>query len=96
MLAIETIRQCLLPLADKYNIKKVDLFGSYASGTATEHSDADFLIEFSCEMPSIFAIMGFREELGRALKNPVDVVVLPMPHPELLDIESVVNVYDRP
>jgi hypothetical protein len=42
--------------------------------------------------------MGFREELRRALKNPVDVVALPIPipHPELLHIESVVNVYDRP
>ena len=32
---------------DKYGVKKIGLFGSYAAGAATEESDIDILIELS-------------------------------------------------
>ena len=79
MLTLSQIRQAVIPLAEKYRLIKVDLFGSYANGRATEASDADFLVEFHDGTPSIFDVMGLREELTSALRRPVDVLVAPMP-----------------
>lgn len=95
MLTIETIRQAIIPLAEKYDVVKVDLFGSYASGCATEKSDTDFLVKFAADIPSIFMVMGFREELKTRLKTPVDIITLPLPRPDLLHIERTVTVYER-
>jgi hypothetical protein len=94
-LTIEIIKNAVAPLAEKYNVIKVDLFGSYASGNATEKSDVDFLVKFKAEIPSIFKVMGFREELEAGLHSSVDVVTLPLSKPEKLNIEKVVNIYER-
>ena len=95
MLTIDKIRQEVRALAEKYDIAKIDLFGSYASGKATEQSDADFLVEFCAPIPSIFEVMGFKEELSNRLNHPVDVVTLPLVKPDRLRIERVINVYER-
>lgn len=42
---IEEIRKKIKPIAEKYGIEKVWLFGSYARGEATEDSDVDLLIK---------------------------------------------------
>jgi predicted nucleotidyltransferase len=39
------------PIAEKYNVTSLELFGSYADGTTTEDSDADFLVQFSVWVP---------------------------------------------
>ncbi|MDR1065327.1 MAG: nucleotidyltransferase domain-containing protein [Oscillospiraceae bacterium] len=86
MLTLETIRDKAKPIAEKYNVVSLDLFGSYAEGTADENSDADFLALFAASVPSIFKVMGFREELSRSLGMPVDVVTLPLARPEKLRV----------
>jgi len=95
MLTMDIIRQAVKPLAEKYDVVKVDLFGSYANGNATEKSDADFLVLFDATPPSIFKVMGFREELANRLKYSVDVVTLPIARQGQLSIDKVVNVYER-
>ncbi|MCL2351826.1 MAG: nucleotidyltransferase domain-containing protein [Firmicutes bacterium] len=95
MLTTEVIRRAVKPLAEKYGIVKVDLFGSYANGNATEKSDADFLVAFDVKIPSIFKVMGFKQELEDHLGYPVDVVTLPAARPGMLNIEKAVNVYER-
>lgn len=95
MLTTDIIEQAVRPLAEKYGLLKVDLFGSYANGNATEKSDADFLIEFNTPIPSIFKVMGFKEELSKRLNYPVDIVTLPVPRIEMLNIEKVINIYER-
>jgi len=95
MLTMDIIRQAVMPLADKYNVVKVDVFGSYADGSATEKSDADFLVTFRAKVPSIFKVMGFKEELQSRLNHPVDVVTLPLARPGKLRIGKVVTVYER-
>ena len=42
---IDTIKNISVPIAQKYGVKKLALFGSYARGEQTETSDIDFLIE---------------------------------------------------
>ena len=41
---IDEIKQIVKPIAEKYKIEKVWLFGSYARGQATEKSDIDILV----------------------------------------------------
>jgi predicted nucleotidyltransferase len=96
MLTIESIKQKIIPLAEKYQVAKVDLFGSYANGNMTEKSDIDLLVKFKEEVPSIFFVMGFQEELKKRLDISVDVVTLPLARPEYLKIERTVTVYERP
>ena len=87
MLTVDTIREKSLPIAKKYKLKRMLLFGSFANGNATANSDADFLVEFALPEPSIFVVMGLREELSRSLGRPVDVVTLPLQRPEYLRVE---------
>ncbi|MCL2109692.1 MAG: nucleotidyltransferase domain-containing protein [Oscillospiraceae bacterium] len=94
-LSVDKIKTTVRPLAEKYNLSEVVLFGSYASGKATEKSDVDFLVKFNTETPSIFKVMGFKEELACSLENSVDVVTLPLLRPEKLNIKEVVNIYER-
>jgi predicted nucleotidyltransferase len=86
MLTLEVIRKRAEPIAKKYNVVSLELFGSYADGTANENSDADFLALFAVPVPSIFKVMGFREELSLSLGLPVDVVTLPLANPDKLRI----------
>jgi hypothetical protein len=87
MLTKEEIREKVVPIAAKYDVAHVDIFGSYANGNATPESDVDFLIEFAPEsLPSIFEVMGFQEELRRALGLDVDVVTLPLANPKRISI----------
>lgn len=39
---LENINRLVKPLADKYRVKEIYLFGSYARGEADEDSDLDF------------------------------------------------------
>ena len=86
MLNKEEIRGKVIPIAEKYDVARVDIFGSYANGSATSESDVDFLVEFSASVPSIFKVMGFREELKRSLGLDVDVVTLPLVNPKHISI----------
>jgi hypothetical protein len=93
MLTTEAIREIVTPIAKKYDVARVDLFGSYADGTATPKSDVDFLIEFAPESkPSLFTLAGFWEELKRSLGLDVDVVKLPLQNPRRLSINKTVRI----
>ena len=41
---IENIKDIVIPIANKYNVQSIYLFGSYARGEANENSDLDFLV----------------------------------------------------
>ncbi|MBR1805500.1 MAG: nucleotidyltransferase domain-containing protein [Selenomonadaceae bacterium] len=42
---IDEIRRKVTPIAKKYGVKRLSLFGSYARSEADDQSDVDFLIE---------------------------------------------------
>ena len=42
---LEEIKAKAIPIAKKYGVKKLSLFGSYARGEADEKSDLDFLYD---------------------------------------------------
>ena len=95
MLTIDIIRAEVGLLIKKYDISWIDLFGSYANGNATKKSDVDFLVKFVAPVPSIFAVMGFKEELSRKLRTLVDVVTFPLSHPEKINIEKTIRIYEK-
>ena len=41
---IQTIKQLAIPIARRYGVETLSLFGSYARGEADESSDIDFLL----------------------------------------------------
>ncbi len=43
--SIDEIKRITIPIAQKYGVKKLALFGSYARGEQKTTSDIDFLIE---------------------------------------------------
>ena len=45
MYTIDEIKKISVPIAEKYGVKKLALFGSYARGEQKNTSDIDFLIE---------------------------------------------------
>ncbi len=69
---IENIKNIVKPIAAKYNVEAIYLFGSYARGEATADSDLDFLVFGGADfkLTNIFALA---EELRFAFQKPVDV-----------------------
>lgn len=74
ILSIDAIRLIILPVARKYDVSRVVLFGSYARGEATRGSDVDFLIE--CDsIKNMKDYLGLQEGLKSALGKNVDIVM---------------------
>ena len=47
--AVDEIARIVRPIAQRYGLRAVYLFGSYARGAATEDSDIDLLIDPLCQ-----------------------------------------------
>ena len=74
---INQIRRIVAPIAMKYHLKAVYLFGSYARGTATESSDIDLLVDTSgTELKSLFALGALYCDLENALHKPIDLITV--------------------
>lgn len=69
---IEDIENFVKPIAEKYKVKEIYLFGSYARGEADEGSDLDFLV-FGGENFKLTMIFSLAEDLREVLKKDVDV-----------------------
>ena len=83
MLSVDDIRKAVAPVAEKYGVKRVFLFGSYARGDNAEKSD----IDLRCEGGKIYgdwAHNHFQEDIQEALSVKVDVVCVSNPNSEFL------------
>ena len=74
MTNITQIKNSIEPIAKKYGLKRVFLFGSYAKGNANENSDVDFLIEKGNKSFSLLQLSSFLQEVQSILNLSVDVV----------------------
>ncbi len=54
-------------------VKRIALFGSYATGRAVKGSDLDFLVEFEKDA-DLFDQVGLKNDLEKLFKKKVDVV----------------------
>ena len=69
---IDKIKDIVKPIAQKYGVESIYLFGSYARGEADENSDLDFLV-FGGDNFKLTSIFALAEELRVAFQIPVDV-----------------------
>lgn len=73
--SVEEIRCRITPVAKKYRLAAVYLFGSYARGDATEASDVDLLVDLTgTEIDSLFKLGGLYSDLEDALETSIDLV----------------------
>lgn len=70
---IDEIRAKAVPIAKKYGVKKLSLFGSYARGEADAKSDVDFLYD-GINQSGMFAYFGFVYDLETEFGCHVDLV----------------------
>lgn len=71
---IDEIKKRVEPVAKKYDIEKVYLFGSYARGDATEESDIDLRIDGDQKIRSLIDLSGLFLDFENALQKSIDVV----------------------
>ena len=71
--SIRKILEIVTPIAKKYCVETVWLFGSYARGEATEDSDIDLLIDGG-KIRTLFQFTALRLELEDALGKRVDLI----------------------
>lgn len=93
--SIEDIKRITVPVAQKYGVKKLALFGSYARGEQKETSDIDFIIEKGAIQGLQFC--GFINHLEDELGIPVDVLTYQSLKNSLIEdvIEDEVVLYER-
>ena len=72
VLTIENIIKLVKPIAEKYHVQEIYLFGSYARGDADKNSDLDFLVYGGAEF-KLTLVFALAEELREALDKDVDV-----------------------
>jgi predicted nucleotidyltransferase len=92
-LEIKDIKSCVSRVAKEYDIKKVDLFGSYATGKQTKKSDIDLLVDFNDPSMTLFKMFRFRRELEKQIGKKVDLVETPISKDSFLKIDKVVPIY---
>lgn len=71
------ISNIVRPIAEKYNLKAVFLFGSYARNEATEQSDIDLLVDTEgTQIKGLFALGALYCELEEALQKKIDLITV--------------------
>lgn len=74
---IDELRDRITPIARKYQIPAVYLFGSYARNEATEKSDVDILIDREgSTIRGMFDMGGLYADLCASLDKEVDLVTI--------------------
>ena len=72
---IEQLKEKIAPVALKYRLPAVYVFGSYARGDATDTSDVDILVDKTgTALRGLFAMGGLYNDLSEALGKPIDMI----------------------
>lgn len=75
--SISDIQRLIAPIAKKYQIPAVYLFGSYARETATETSDIDLLVDTTgTALTSLLPLGALYCELEEALHKKIDLITV--------------------
>ena len=71
--SVDELKCIISDIAKQFGVNKVALFGSYSSGTPTEESDVDLLIDKG-NIKGLIMFNAFINSLEDKLDKPVDVV----------------------
>ncbi|MDT0630125.1 nucleotidyltransferase family protein [Rubrivirga sp. S365] len=76
--AVRARLAALLPeLRERYGVRALAIFGSYARGEQTAESDLDVLVEFD-RTPSLYAFVGLGLDMEEAMGLKVDLATRPV------------------
>ncbi len=75
VLTIKQIKERIKPVMEKYGIKNVYLFGSYARGEANRNSDVDIYCDKG-NVDTLWKHSALRDELAEALGKDVDIITI--------------------
>jgi len=75
----------LRKLGERYGIRNIRVFGSFARGDAGEGSDLDLLVDY-VPGQSGFAFVRFCEEAEKLLRRDVDVATVGSLHPLIREV----------
>lgn len=81
---LNEIRAIAAPIAKRYGISALYLFGSYARGEATPHSDLDFRIERG-DLQDMLELGGLYSDLEEGFQKKLDVLTTQMLTPAFLN-----------
>jgi hypothetical protein len=70
---LTTYKKLILPVLNRYSIKRAAIFGSAAKGGMNADSDVDLLIETDKDF-TLFKMLRLEEEISELIKRKVDVV----------------------
>jgi len=71
--ALDTIKEQLPELQNRFYVSRIGIFGSIARGEDNESSDVDILVEFS-ETIDLFQFVDLKIHLEKLLNRQVDLV----------------------
>jgi uncharacterized protein len=71
---LATLREHLPEVRDRYAVRTLELFGSYARGTPRPGSDLDLLVVFD-RAPSLLRFIALEQYLTDVVGVPVDLVM---------------------
>jgi len=83
-LSIEELKTIVAPVAERYGVDRVYLFGSVARGDYSEDSDYDFCIERG-KIDCIFIFSEFFQDLHDAVGHEIDLVTTKSVNSEFLE-----------
>ena len=93
MLTIQEIADGVATASMEYPLRKVELFGSYASGKSTAQSDVDLLVEFSQPRVSLLTLNALKYRMESLLGTDVDIVHGPLPEDSMLELDRRIPLY---
>lgn len=85
MNAIEILKSNEELIKQKYGVKRIGIFGSYARGEQTEGSDVDILVEFEKGCKTFDNYMDLKFFLADLFQQKVDLVTVEALRPQLKD-----------
>jgi len=93
MLTVQQIADGVRVASREYPLRKVELFGSYASGRSTPRSDVDLLVEFAQPRVSLLTLSSLKLRLEELLGTEVDIVHGPLPEGGLIEMDRRISLY---
>lgn len=70
---LQELRELKPTIHERYKVKEIGVFGSFAREEHKEHSDLDLLVEFE-EGADLFDLVGLGQFLEERMGRPVDLV----------------------
>ena len=82
--SLDEIKSIAVPIAQRYGVAAMYLFGSYARGEATAASDLDFRIDKG-QIRSLFQLSGMQLDLEEGFNKNLDLLTTQMLSPQFLN-----------